>query len=224
MEVQFDEPPIYEDSGTPIPPPDPNQISAPPPVDFAAQDKPDQDRSILVFDKLQDIIYDWYGLSVGRHDCPMNDKEWHKTLKILGSTDISFPSNLQTSVMEFVHYMTLRSGPPLPPPPRDIGHPEGHHIILQSNINIIPFNLNEQVVYHIVGNSNKPTDNNFRWWLIVHSPVVALWCARARWGPCICRVARELVVRGISFNTLDRPSKSTAIRWTWQSNGGLQAQ
>src|SRR5271154_548212 len=195
-----------DESANFILPPDPNQIPTLPPLDPIFQDNSNQVevgsfQNVIVSDKLEDIFWDWYGLSIGSHSGPVDDNQWNKTLKVLGSTSTYFPSHLRTSIIAFVNYMT-QPGTSLPPPSCDISHPEGHMIISQSNINIIPFILNGKVAYHIVGKSNEPADNNFGWRLIVHSPVVALRCARVRWGPCICCVANKLVIRGIAYNTI----------------------
>src|ERR1700722_15803263 len=76
---------------------------------------------------------------------------------------------------------------------------ENRDVVWNSNVNI-PRLPNRE--YLIRGKTIDPSEHE-GWVLVVSDPATALQCARSGWGPRKLDIVRELVHRGIQFNTME---------------------
>jgi hypothetical protein len=144
-------------------------------------------------DSLEDALFQRYGFTVEIDDQAVDDKKWLLTCRTLGyETTIS--ARYRSSILSFVNSMI---NPSLPRPKHDLA--EDQDIVINSNINITRLPNSE---YLIRGKTTDP-DEHGGWALVVSDPAVALQCARSGWGPRKLDIARELVHRGIQFNTME---------------------
>jgi hypothetical protein len=151
------------------------------------------------FDSLEQIVFYRYGLrlSSGNQDAVDNDT-WHKTAMILGDTASSLSASSQATIVALVEYFLRKPGhDQTSSPRRDIMEPGTVGRLLSPNLlNIFPMMISGSSHYLI--KSMQPSS----WNVVVSDPSVPLECLRSQWGPTNVDVARQLVMRGIPFKTL----------------------
>ena len=150
-------------------------------------------------DSFEDSLLHRYGLILNiSHNVPHvrhEDKKWIEARRILGyEGDKTLKSWYRPIAISFVEYMTNRTNSP---PIRDLT--ENPNVVQDSNINITCLSNG---TYLIRPKTMNPAERN-GWALVVADPATALQCARSEWGPEKFDIARELLGRGIRFNTME---------------------
>ena len=150
-------------------------------------------------DSFEDALTYRYGLTLNiSYNAPPvddSDKKWIDARRILGyERDRALKSQYRATVISFVDYMTSRTNTS---PIRDLT--QNLDIVQDSNINITQLPNGK---YRITGKTTDPAEQE-GWVLVVADPATALQCARSGWGPKKSDIVRELLGRGIRFNTME---------------------
>jgi hypothetical protein len=145
-------------------------------------------------DSLEDALFQRYGLTLEIEDAQVDDKKWLLVRRILGYEDSKPSARCRFSITSFVDSMI---NPSLPRHKHDLT--ENRDVVWNSNVNITRLPNRE---YLIRGKTIDPSEHE-GWVLVVSDPATALQCARSGWGPRKLDIVRELVHRGIQFNTME---------------------